>query len=80
MSCFGDSGDLTMVRSNPIEVNMLLGCSAMLGVKDRSIGRARTSVVRCSLGSMFIVENGWETRAVTSAGGRAVANSFVMML
>ena len=77
--CWG-VGDLMMARSNPIEVKMLLGCSGAFGVNERSMERARTSVVRCSLGSMFIVANGCDIWAVTSAGRRAVANCLAMML
>jgi len=46
ISCFGGGGDFVMVRSNPIDVNTLLGLSGMLGLNDMSIGRARTSVTR----------------------------------
>ena len=69
-----------MVRSNPIDVNTLLGLSGMLGLNDMSIGRARTSVTRWSLGSIVMVENGCVICAMTSAGGRAVASCLVMML
>jgi len=80
MSCFGGGGDFVMVRSNPIDVNTLLGLSGMLGLNDMSIGRARTSVTRWSLGSIVMVENGCVICAMTSAGGRAVASCLVMML
>ena len=80
ISCFGGGGDFVMVRSNPTDVKVLHGLSGMLGVNDMSIGRARTSVTRCNLGSTTMVENGCVICAMTSAGGRAVESCLVMML
>jgi hypothetical protein len=40
------SGTLVMVTSKPMVVNVELGCSNLLGVNDKSMGRARTSAWR----------------------------------
>ena len=80
MLILGGSGTFVMVTSNPMVVNVWLGCSDLFGVNEMSMGRARTSALRCSLGSMSIDVNGYAICASTMASGRIVDSLLVMML
>ena len=80
VSLFGESGTFVMVMSNPMVVKVELGCSDLFGVNAMSIGRARTSELRWSFGSMSIVVKGYAICASTIASGRVVANLLVMIL